>query len=112
MRYEIIIRVALAVAAPANIAAAILFAFPESTARSLIELPAASHRLYAWICAPLVGLFGLACAWMGWTGRIDRAPLLLAALGELSAGAAAITFDAIGALSAGASFVVAGEAAG
>lgn len=109
MRYEIIIRVSLAIAAPANIAAAFLFAFPEITAGSLVELPTASHPLYAWICASLVGLFGLAYAWMAWTGQMVRALLLLAALGKLSAGAAAITLGAIGALSTGASFVIAGD---
>ncbi len=109
MRYKSIIRISLAVAAPANISAAFLFAFPETTAESLIELPAASHPLYTWICASLVALFGLAYAWMAWVGRVVRPLLLLAALGKLSASAVAIALGAIGALSPGASIVIAGD---
>jgi hypothetical protein len=88
MARDDIMRHALRVTAVANLGVAIVLAFPASLPGQLIGLPASVPAVHRLLLAYLVGLFGVAYAWLARQPRIDRPLVAVAAAGK--AGAAAI----------------------
>lgn len=90
MRRELIVRCALWVSAPANLAVAALILFPASTLGQFVGLPEpAPHWVYRSLLALFLALFGGAYAWLALQPQIHRPLLALSAIGKF--GAFAIT---------------------
>lgn len=66
-----------------NLGAAILFAPPSASLRSMVGLPEA-HPLFLWILTIWIPIFGAAYFWMGWTGKVDRVFMAVGAAGKAS----------------------------
>jgi hypothetical protein len=77
-----IIRGALWISVPFNLAGAFLFAFPASAMGQLAGLPEAVPASYRALLAFFPLLFGGAYAWLAMQSRPDRALVALAAVGK------------------------------
>jgi hypothetical protein len=82
MHRDTVVRTALALSAPYNLAGAYLFAFPASTLSQAQGLPADAPALYRALTALLLALFGAAYAWLAAQKEISRPLLALGAIGK------------------------------
>src|SRR6267378_1110926 len=64
-----------------NMFAVLLFIPLLSVGRGIIGLPSA-HPFYLWLITIWIGSFGVLYAWLGVTGRSERAFLIIAAIGK------------------------------
>jgi hypothetical protein len=85
MNREVVLRRALWLAAGFNLLAALLFAFPASTAGELVGLPREVPLAYRAMTALFVLLFGGAYAWLAVQRVVDRALVVFGAIGKTSA---------------------------
>ncbi|MCA9075161.1 MAG: hypothetical protein KDA93_09015 [Planctomycetaceae bacterium] len=81
MQSERFIRSVLWVAVGFNLLGAMAFLFPE-TVGQLSALPVPVPRLYAWLLASMVLMFGGMYAWLAMQLEINRALLAIGAIGK------------------------------
>lgn len=77
-----IVRGALAISTPFNLAAAFVFAFPDSALGRLQSLPSDAPALYRALVALFLVLFAGAYAWLAVQKEISRPLLALGAIGK------------------------------
>jgi len=91
-------RGALIASAVMNIAAALIFAFPDSLGQ-LAGLPAPVPHIYTTLLAVFVMLFGIAYAWLARQPIIDRPLVAFSALGKAAVFSTILAFWILGDLS-------------
>ena len=109
MNLTTLVRTTLWITVPANLTAAIMLAFPTTQLGQLIELPQQSYSLYTLLAGSLVGLFGLAYAWLAKQKTINRPMLLVGACGKTAAVLISVVLFAMGQLSGVATTVISGD---
>jgi hypothetical protein len=78
-----VVRRTLAISCLFNFVAAYAMAFPASNLGALFELPTEVPRLYAFLFAYVVVLFGIAYGWLSYQHTINRPLLLLSSVGKV-----------------------------
>lgn len=91
-------RGALIASAVMNIAAALIFAFPDSLGQ-LAGLPTPVPHIYTTLLAVFVMLFGIAYAWLARQPIIDRPLVAFSALGKAAVFSTILAFWILGDLS-------------
>ena len=85
MGITLVVRISLAVSAPFNVLAGIAFAHPAGIPGVWLGLPTDTHALYSMFAGYMIGLFGIAYAWMAFQPSIAKPLLMFGAVGKLGA---------------------------
>ncbi|MBL6749372.1 MAG: hypothetical protein ISP90_02575 [Nevskia sp.] len=98
MKGDKLLRSALWISVPYNLFGAYLFAFPDSAAGRLAQMPAPAPPAYRFLTALFVALFGGMYAYLARQAAIDRPMLAFGAIGKASAFATILALCLAGAV--------------